>query len=78
VLEYFSHSMFWDRQSDNQALVMQMQFSGARPADIAEELRTYVLFMNRLMDSLQFVAAGKEFNLQLSKQNHHRSLLFTS
>ncbi|KAH7104342.1 MED6-domain-containing protein [Auriculariales sp. MPI-PUGE-AT-0066] len=40
VLDYFSHSMFWDRQSDNQALVMQMQFSGARPADIAEELRT--------------------------------------
>jgi len=43
VLDYFATSMFWDRTSDNQAMKMQMQFSEARPTDIAAELKSCVI-----------------------------------
>lgn len=39
AFEYFMTSMFYDRQSSNQALRMQTMHTGAAPANEAEELK---------------------------------------
>jgi len=42
VFDYFSHSMFYDKQSNNQVLRMQTMHTGQSLANEAEELKCVV------------------------------------
>ena len=42
VFDYFSHSMFYDKQSNNQVLRMQTMHTGQPLANEAEELKCVV------------------------------------